>query len=123
MKLIKPAILFCLGGGMYAVLEILWRGRTHISMFLLGGGCFLLLGKLRTLHLPIPLLPIVGSAAITLAELATGLAVNRNYAVWDYRAMPLNFLGQICLPYSLLWVPVSLAGMQIYDIIEQQWQK
>ena len=47
-------------------------------------------------------------------ELLTGLAVNQNYTVWDYRAMPLNFMGQICLTYSLLWVPVSLLGMKLY---------
>lgn len=122
MRFAKPALLFCLGGGMYAALELLWRGRTHISMFLLGGGCFLLLGKLRKVQLPLPLLPILGASAITLAELATGLAVNRSYCVWDYRGMPLNFLGQICLPYSLLWIPVSLAGMQIYDAIERKWR-
>ena len=111
----KKIILFSFGGGLYGALELLWRGRTHISMLLLGGGCFLLLGQLRRLRLPIPVLTILGAAIVTLAELGTGLLVNRGYTVWDYRSAPLNFLGQICLPYSLLWMPVSLAGMQLYD--------
>lgn len=52
---------------------------------------------------------------ITVLELIFGLLVNRNYRVWDYRRMPLNFLGQICLPFTLLWVPLSLIAMVLYD--------
>ena len=52
---------------------------------------------------------------ITALELVTGLIVNRNYSVWDYRTAPFNFLGQICLPFSLLWIPVSLLGLLIYN--------
>ena len=49
-----------------------------------------------------------------LLELGCGLLVNRSYRVWDYRHMPMNFLGQICLPFTLLWVPLSLAAMLLY---------
>ena len=97
MKIWRKTFLFCLGGGLYAALELLWRGRTHGSMFLLGGGCFWMLGQLRRLRLPWPLLTVLGTAAVTAGELVTGLIVNRDYAVWDYRAQPLQFRGQICL--------------------------
>ena len=33
------------GGGLYILVELLWRGRSHISMFLLGGLCFWLIGR------------------------------------------------------------------------------
>lgn len=111
----KVLTLFGLGGGGYVLLELLWRGRSHGSMFLLGGGCFLVLGCLRRLRLAVPVLAAMGAVVITAGELATGLLVNRTYAVWDYRHLPLNFRGQICLPYSLLWVPVSAVGMRLYD--------
>lgn len=120
MKYSKKCVLFCIGGGAYVLLELLWRGRSHISMFLLGGGCFLMLGRLRRLPLPLPVLTVLGALAVTAGELATGLLVNRSYGVWDYRALPLNWMGQICLPYSLLWIPVSLAGMQIYDRVDRK---
>lgn len=120
MKLLQKPILFCLGGGLYGSLELLWRGRTHMSMLLLGGGCFLLLGRLRKIRLPIPVLTVLGAAFVTLAELGTGLLFNRNYAIWDYRQAPLNFMGQICLPYSLLWMPVSLMGMTVYGWAEKR---
>ena len=61
--------------------------------------------------------------AITAVELLTGLLANRSYTVWDYRGMPMNFHGQICLPFSLLWVPLSLGGMLLYDLLDRQLEK
>ena len=121
MRFFKKLTMFGLGGTLYTLLELLWRGRSHSSMFLLGGGCFLMLGRLRRLRLPLPVKLRRGSAGITAGELATGLLVNRNFAVWDYRPQPLNFLGQICLGFSLLWIPVSLLGMWIYGAMEKRF--
>ena len=121
MRIFKKITLFSLGGGLYTLLELLWRGRSHISMFLLGGGCFLMLGWLRRFSLPLPVKMLLGAAGITAGELATGLIVNRNYGVWDYRQQPLNFLGHVCVGFSLLWIPVSLAGMWLYGIIEKRF--
>ena len=118
MKIWKNIFLFSLGGGLYAILELLWRGRTHGSMFLLGGACFLALGRLSKRDIPVPVLPLVGALLVTAGELAVGLLVNQDHSVWDYRQTPLNFLGQICLPYTLLWMPVSLAAMQIYEKVD-----
>lgn len=120
MKTWRNCFLFCLGGGLYAALELLYRGRTYGSMFLLGGGCFLLLGRLRRLPLSWPTLTILGALAITAGELATGLAVNRDFAVWDYRGLPANFMGQICLQFSLLWMPLSLLAMLMYGAVEEK---
>lgn len=119
MKFWKHSVLYYLGGAGYMTLEFLWRGRSHGSMFLLGGLCFTALGKLRRLHLPLPLKAAAGSAVITVLELATGLAVNRDHQIWDYRSLPLNFRGQICLPFSLMWYPLSLAGFFLYEQAEQ----
>ena len=113
----KKAALFAIGGGVYVGLEMLWRGRSHVSMFAAGGVCFLLMGSMRRLSLAGRL--ILGPAAITAVELATGLLVNRDYTVWDYRAMPGNFLGQICPAYCFLWIPLSLAGSVLYTCAER----
>ena len=78
---------------------------------------FLLLGRLK--HAPPWVKAVAGAGIITAVELTTGLLANRQYTVWDYRNAPLNFLGQICLPYSLLWMPVALAGAEIYRFLDK----
>lgn len=120
MRYWKQLLLFYLGGMGYAALELLWRGRTHGSMFVLGGACFLALGKLGRLRLPRPLLAVLGSGLITAGELLTGLLINGSYLVWDYRRMPMNFRGQICLRFSLLWIPVSALAMGAYGLISRK---
>ena len=117
MRFLKYCILFYLGGAAYMALEFLWRGRSHGSMFLLGGLCFLLIGKFSAAmrRIPLALQLVASSALITALELTTGLLVNQDYSIWDYRSVSYNFLGQICLPFSLLWIPVSLFAMWLYD--------
>ena len=116
MKFWKQAVLFYLGGATYMTLEFLWRGRSHGSMFLLGGLCFLGMGRLVKgfVRVPLAVKVILGAAMVTALELLAGLLVNRQYAVWDYRSMPYNYKGQICLNFSLLWMPVTLFGMWLY---------
>ena len=122
MKIARKSVLFALGGGAYVGLELLWRGRSHTSMFAAGGLSFLLLGKLRETKLPYPAKTIAGAGLITAVEYTAGMLVNREYAVWDYRAVPGNFKGQICLPFSLLWIPVSMLGMELYGLAEKIWE-
>lgn len=122
MKIWKNTLLFVLGGCGYMGLECLWRGWSHSSMFLAGGTCFLLLGKLNRTQprLPLPLRALMGALIITAVELLAGLLANRNYQVWDYRRMPMNFYGQICLPFSLLWIPVGLGAMALYHALDRR---
>ena len=119
MKIARKSTLFALGGGVYVALELLWRGRSHGSMFAAGGLSFLLLGKIRETGLPDPIKPVAGAALITAVELSAGLLVNRDYQVWDYRALPGNYRGQICLPFSLLWIPVGLGAMSLYKKLDK----
>ena len=119
MAVLYQFMMFLIGGSGYVGLEFLWRGRSHGSMFLAGGVCFLLLGQLDRLRLSPSVKCLLGSGIITTVELAVGLIANRDHQVWDYRQMPCNFLGQICLSYSLLWVPVSLGAMGIYRGIKK----
>ena len=122
MVIFQKTALFLAGGTGYVGLELLWRGRSHYSMFLAGGLCFLLLGKLGRIRprLPLALRCLVGAGIITFVELGAGLLANRDYRVWDYRQMPWNFHGQICLVYSLLWIPVSLFAMWLYDRLDRK---
>lgn len=125
MKIWKKLMLFYLGGVVYCAMELMWRGWSHGSMFVLGGLCFLLLGGLGRVPSPLPLIPraAVGALVVTMLELGCGLIVNRTYQVWDYRHMPLNFHGQICLPFTALWILVSLAAFFLYDRLDQRLEQ
>ena len=121
MKIWKNAAFFGIGGSAYVGLELLWRGRSHISMFFAGGLCFLLLGKLNRTQprLPLALRGGLGAVVITSVELLAGLLANRDYRVWDYRELPFNFHGQVCLPFFLLWIPLSFGAMVLYEVTDR----
>ena len=122
MKIWKNCLLFYTGGATYLTLELLYRGRSHGSMFLAGGACFLLIGHLNRVEprLPLPLRALVGALIVTAVELGAGMAVNRSYQVWDYRDQPGNFMGQICPVFSALWVPLSLLAGLLYDRMDRK---
>ena len=122
MKIWKNCLLFYTGGMVYLSLELLYRGRSHGSMFLAGGLCFLLIGHMNRVEpkLPLPLRAIVGALIVTTVELGTGMVFNRQYQVWDYRDQPGNFMGQICPLFSALWIPLSLAAAVLFEQMEKR---
>ena len=99
--------VYFLGGALYGLIELLWRGKTHWSMVLTGGAVLLILMKVNKSFYASPLILrcLIGSALITAVELTVGCIVNLRWqlAVWDYSSMSLDFLGQICPLYSCLW--------------------
>ena len=102
---------FILGGTAYVGLEYLWRGRSHISMFIAGGLAFALLdGIFVRYQIPLLYKCAIGTALITALEFATGYIVNMRLGlrVWDYSSRPLNLYGQICPEYSLMWAGLTL---------------
>lgn len=121
-ELCKTADLFALGGGAYGLIEVLWRGYTHWTMVVLGGTLFLLLGVLNS-RLPqntsLLLRGLLGGILITATEFAAGCVLNLGLglAIWDYSSMPFQLLGQVCLPYSLLWVILAMAAALVYNSV------
>lgn len=117
------AVLFFIGGRVYTWIEILWRGFTHWSMFLLGGGCFVIMGLLNEHKFKwkqsLLLQSLISAIAITILEFFTGCIVNLwlGWNVWDYSGLPFNLWGQICLQYFLLWIPLSMIGIILDDWI------
>ena len=116
---------FYTGGAAYLTIELLFRGRSHGSMFLAGGTCFVLIGQLNHVHpkLPVPLRALAGAGIVTMVEFAAGLLVNRDFGVWDYRDQPGNLMGQICPLFSTLWIPLSLLAIYLYGLMEAQMEE
>ena len=119
MKLQEHLTMALLGGFFYVLLELLYRGRSHFTMFFAGGICFLFIGLLDRLFpgMPVLLQTVFGAAVITAVELVTGLLWNTDLQIWNYSACPFNFRGQICLQYSLLWLPLSLLAIVADDYL------
>lgn len=111
-----------IGGFGYCLIEIIWRGRTHYSMFF-AGAIILSVFYFISINYSLPLWKkcIIGMLIITVIELAIGVVFNIMLGenVWDYSNMPLNFLGQICVPFSLLWLLLSGVAFKIIDVIKR----
>ena len=110
-KLIEYFLLFIIGGSIYYMIEIIYRGHSHYSMFILGGICLILIGIINEFFswdMYIELQIAIGSGIVLILEFITGCIVNLwlGWSVWDYSNMPLNLLGQICLPFAIIWIPL-----------------
>lgn len=123
MKLCKSVAMFSLGGLLYGVIEILWRGHTHISMFVAGGAGFMAIWKTAEV---LPKLGVIFQAAlsaleITIIEFSVGVVVNilLGLNVWDYSSLPLNILGQVCLPFGALWFLLSIPALWLSVAVER----
>ncbi|PWM43031.1 MAG: hypothetical protein DBX47_07470 [Clostridiales bacterium] len=108
--------LFWLGGMIYQIIEMLWSGHSHWSMFLLGGTCVVLVYTVYinvTAPVGILISCVVGGAIITTLEYLTGMLMNKRLKknIWDYSKRKFNVNGQICLQYSLYWVLLSPAAI------------
>ncbi|MBQ9934480.1 MAG: hypothetical protein IJO70_01410 [Lachnospiraceae bacterium] len=128
-KIIHDFLILLTGGIVYFYFEIFVRGFSHISMFLLGGVCFLLVGKAgnkllnneNQLMIRMLMIMFISGMIITVLELITGFIVNvyLKLEVWDYSNINLNYKGQICLLYSLLWSLLGLPCVYFYGIIDK----
>ena len=112
----KNLTLFLVGGTLYPTLEILCRGKTDFSMAIAGGACVCLIDRIcngKLCAMPLSVRCFAGSGIITGVEFCTGVVVNMilKLNVWDYSQMPMNILGQICLPFSILWYAATLPAM------------
>lgn len=119
---IKYTILFLIGYCVYIAMEVTARGRSHWTMGLLGGIAFIVIGGLNNWipwHISLIKQGIIGSIVITALELICGLICNvwLDMDIWDYSNVPLNFMGQICLPFSLLWIVLSIVAVVIDDYL------
>lgn len=115
-KLSELVFLFGVGGCIYYSFELIFRGFSHWTMFVLGGICLLfcwIQGKMVEWKDPLWRQVLRCIIFITAMEFITGLIVNKwlNYNVWDYTNQPLQLFGQICLPFIIIFSGLSLAGI------------
>lgn len=121
-RFIKPSILFAIGGFIYMLIELIWRGYTHWTMGITGGICFVLIGFINefyTYKMSLVNQMFISSIIITIIEFFVGCIVNLGlgWNVWDYSSLPFNILGQICIPYMFLWFLLSCVAIILDDYL------
>lgn len=118
--LFKHLLLLSVGGAIYSLIELLWRGYTYPSMFFVGGLCFVLIGLINELlpwDMALSLQIGIAAVLVTLVELVAGCVLNlwMGLGIWDYSGLPLNLWGQICVGYTGLWFLLALPAIVLDD--------
>lgn len=123
-ELKKNLVFFILGAIGYGCIELLWRGRTHWSMLIAGGICFMIFSFVAQRFRDRSLLfkAVLCAVAVTAVELVFGILFNMilKMNIWDYSAVPLNFLGQICPRYTLLWGVLALGFVPLAEVLNRK---
>ena len=115
-KISKYLYLGYIGGTLYYSFEMIFRGYSHISMFLLGGISMIFIamqGKMSNWREPLWRQVLRCIIFVTAGEFITGLIVNKwlDLHVWDYSDMPFQLWGQICLPFAVIFSGLCLLGI------------
>lgn len=116
--------LWFTGGTLYVLIEILYKGNSHLSMFAAGGTALTLIDKIDGKWMrgdPLPQRLVAGALAITAIEFVVGCVVNlllhRNE--WDYSHLPGHILGQICPLFTAVWLVLSLPAIGICRLLRR----
>lgn len=132
-KLSEYLFLWTLGGTLYYTFEMIFRGFSHWSMFLLGGFCLLFFGVQGMAVKwsdPLWMQVLRCTIFVTAGEFITGIIVNKwlGWSVWDYSDQPFQLFGQICLPFTIIFsglcaLGIFLSGYLLYWIYGEEKPK
>ena len=118
----KLIFTYALCGGLYLMIEMLWRNHTFLSMFWLAGflGLFaMFFNNIFSYETDYIIQVLSVSIIATFFEGLFGNIYNMNYTIWDYRNLPLSFWNdQINLIFFLFWIIVVAIIIPILDYID-----
>lgn len=108
--------IWALGGTIYYTIEMVTRGFSHWSMFVVGGLalCFCTFqGQAMKWTEPLWIQVIRSVVFVTSLEFITGIIVNKwlHLEVWDYSDQPFQVWGQICVPFMILFSGLIVIGI------------
>ena len=121
--IIKNIILFAVGYCVYIAIEVTYRGFSYPLMGFCGGLALMIMDKINdyiSWDIDIIIQGSIGSIIITFFELIIGeISLHTDFLpiMWDYSNVLLNFDGVICLPFSLIWIGLSIIGILVADTI------
>ncbi len=131
---IKLALQFCFGGGLYYLMETVFRiVRDHPApmphVFFLGGGAFII--GLLMCRIPMPFkaklvaLPLLGVIVLTAYEYLFGwyFLTTQNLRIWDYNGCFAQYNRLICLQFSLCWGALMWLILALHCFFEHLLRK
>ena len=126
-KMMKVLLIWFILGTLYFTLEGIWRipkgGYANIVMLPIGGLCGVCVGSINQIpkfyNMKVIYQSIIGALIVTIIEFISGLILNCyiGLGIWDYSNLPFNVLGQICLPFSLIWLSIMPLCIWLEDKI------
>lgn len=112
-----------IAGGIYLLIELAWRGRTHWTMLPLAAVIFICAGILDEVERPPSIWQqvILGTTIATALEFVAGLILNvwLGLGIWDYSNLPGNVLGQICPQFTIAWAVLVLISIRIENFMHR----
>lgn len=121
-NIFKYLILGITGGNTYVMIELLYRGYSHWSMFIVSAFAFISIGLINeyiSWNMELWKQMLIGSVVVTILEFISGYILNikLGWHIWDYSNVPFNIMGQICLPFSIVWFFISLIAIIADDYL------
>ena len=126
-KIIPYGSIFIISGLIYTMLELIWRGRTHWTMFLCAGLCGLVMANVNNnlLEFDTDFLKqvVVSALCCTGFEFLFGIIFNGNFSIWDYRGLwgTIHILDdQVNILFFGIWIIISVFSLPFLDWL--QWK-
>lgn len=121
-NIIKYIILGGIGGITYIIIELLYRGYSHWTMFIVSANAFILIGLINEFiswDMELWKQMLIGSGIVTALEFMSGYIFNikLGWHIWDYSNVPFNIMGQVCLPFTIAWFFISLIAIVADDYL------
>lgn len=125
-KYLLSVLLWVWSGTLYFFIEVVWKtihGRPEMISWTMLLLAIVLAVPLERFGAELPWdMPLVAQSAvcgvaITAVEFVAGLIINvwLGMDVWDYSNIVGNLMGQVCLPFTLLWIFLSAVGIVMLD--------
>lgn len=116
VKISKYLFIWALGGSIYYGFEIIFRGFSHWTMYILGGICMLFIyiqGKMIHWEDSLAIQITRCTIFVTAMEFIAGIVLNKwmHLNVWDYSRLPFQLFGQICLPFTIIFSGLCALGI------------
>ncbi len=79
-----------------------------------------ILKKCKNLPAAVGISFLANAAVCTSIDFFTGITANYDYHLWDYRALPFNFMGQVCLQNSMAYsIAATLIVWVVYPLMDK----